>query len=1491
PRQHQHQHDDQHRRPPSATPLPEAPDISSEAIDCLCGSPVDDGFSIACDVCSRWCHSACFGIAPGGPVPESFLCWVCRPRSADERAAAVQLQRERLSGGLLGPSAGAGFGEGGLGLGLGDEGGKQRRRLSPGTDRRARRGHAAAPFSEGTGPAKRRRRPSVLHPPPTPTLPASTNALHPHPLPAVPQQPGADEEHIDVDAEGWRSTYVQITHDIVPDDDTRTKLRRAAQHWRGITAISSPPPSPPLAIRPLPSSPAPTPISSSTNNTYPSSSCRPPAYAAYTTRPIPSSSLLTPFPSTITPASSYLREPTNGYAHLGMPKPHVHLLGPPLGVALDARGAGGEGRFVRWGCRPNAVLRPVLCREGRGKRAKFGVRYERRKEEEVGDKEGEDKEEMEEKEKEEDETTLGFAVFALRDLQAGEEVVLGWEWDDGHAVHRLPALLRAPQMFPRGPSDAAQSPAALTHLRHQLAGILHALASTFTTCACGARARDCALSAMAAVVARLEAASSSSSTSASASASSFPPSSSSSSNSTLPPHDPSAWTWARAPDDAGRQERGFGRWADVDLGPLVGAKRGFRTRERVPYSGGMGGMELVEDDEDFEHADRNGNGNGNGMGKESGTRKAKRDEMRVNGRRVLAGRAAVEAGQEEEVGSGFTFSVVPPNEAAAAGDVRQRGSGKGKARAMHNDEDVEMDCVPGRSTDPLTPPTASLHPAATSCASPVPTTHTQPIREPRPPDPPPAPHDEERMPPKMRKRWMHRAVQARLHAEVAQLQTATAGKEEGVGKDLDGRKEFDGRKVEAHRGLGIRFEDAPDPAPPAPDTHAPRLMPPPPMPAALDPTTVSSQRARSTTPTPSPPSPSPSPHLPTPHLSVSPRILHPDIHAQHADQLHADLGGADARPTGTSPLNGFADLSLMSPALMRAGGDKDGQLEGPTSVPSPSPPPPPPPTRADMPQQETEPELGSGVDEGARVDEDVEMGSVDDVQGGGRGTEVLDEKMQDTVGEEPAAVPWSPLRRADKADVLPAVDVPDPEPRMELASALTPVVLEELPILEVERTLSEAKASPSPLDSMASTPPARPSRSPAPIVHVRDASPAEHIAEQLDEHQVEDTIAPLLRAPSMEAEALVAPANIPSPSPSPSPRPSVGPIDTTDAVDDAHPFDNQPRTIAKALPPDHFFDTDDEEEWKRQMDVDEPSSTHAPHSPAANAHEDQDEDMEDIPRRSSVSRTTRSPQLVSSESEGDADEPREQPLVHRDRRSSVDSSRSASVTLNVETGAADAQMDEPPPSTGSTIEPSDAPPLSAESASSTVDLTTEERPPSPDTTPSPAQDTSCANPPAKSASPSPADSLASPTAPEHQLSPAPAHDGPAHDHAAQPKVKLSLRDFVLRKKKQREEQEATKSTQASPMSVTSALAPEDGDGERGTTPVPAARSTVTPISTSDANPSATSHTDIRTTALPTPSPAVSLSTSLANAGMNGADAKRSPLTVNSQLQLLRLRTP
>ncbi|KAJ7245255.1 hypothetical protein C8J57DRAFT_1242251 [Mycena rebaudengoi] len=45
-----------------------------EAIRCRCGSGADDGFSIACDACGRWCHAACFGVQKES-VPEDWACW------------------------------------------------------------------------------------------------------------------------------------------------------------------------------------------------------------------------------------------------------------------------------------------------------------------------------------------------------------------------------------------------------------------------------------------------------------------------------------------------------------------------------------------------------------------------------------------------------------------------------------------------------------------------------------------------------------------------------------------------------------------------------------------------------------------------------------------------------------------------------------------------------------------------------------------------------------------------------------------------------------------------------------------------------------------------------------------------------------------------------------------------------------------------------------------------------------------------------------------------------------------------------------------------------------------------------------------------------------------------------------------------------------------------------------------------------------------------
>jgi len=373
------------RAAPQDDDLPHA--AGSDSINCICGYSFDDGFSIACDDCSRWCHAACFEIVQGG-VPEEWRCWVCAPRPVD-RDRAVRLQTQRKQDAIRAENE------------------KRRRQLSPGVDRKHRRQTALA--VDGSNSRRKRR--------------TSVNV-----------QTTGEDEHVTVD-EPWMHSYIPIFQDVVPHHQVSDNLRRQAKQWRGVSALSDPafplrpldnspvvlstPPLSQTSIRPLPQSSFSHPILSSHTNP----SVLPPSYAMHTTQSIPSSKFITPYTSTIIPSSAYLSDPLNAYAHHGMPKPFVHLFGPPLDVALDARITGNEARFVRSGCRPNAVLRPVIC-----PRAKSNAEHGSPS-------------------KCDDPGTLTFGVFALRDIKANEEVVLGWEWDDGNAVHHLPALIETPHLF------------------------------------------------------------------------------------------------------------------------------------------------------------------------------------------------------------------------------------------------------------------------------------------------------------------------------------------------------------------------------------------------------------------------------------------------------------------------------------------------------------------------------------------------------------------------------------------------------------------------------------------------------------------------------------------------------------------------------------------------------------------------------------------------------------------------------------------------------------------------------------------------------------------------------------------------------------------------------------------------------------------------------------------------------------------------------------
>ncbi|KAK0234397.1 hypothetical protein EDD85DRAFT_843678 [Armillaria nabsnona] len=128
----------------------------------------------------------------------------------------------------------------------------------------------------------------------------------------------------------------------------------------------------------------------------PPDSVLPPTYTLHTAQRVGSGTFLIPYLSVVTSARSYVEDPLNGYAYARVPRVFVHLIpshdeSDDCGVALDARLAGNAARWIRSGCYPNVEIH--------------------------ANEDG------------------GWGVYAIRELSAGDEIVLGWEWDDAHPIH------------------------------------------------------------------------------------------------------------------------------------------------------------------------------------------------------------------------------------------------------------------------------------------------------------------------------------------------------------------------------------------------------------------------------------------------------------------------------------------------------------------------------------------------------------------------------------------------------------------------------------------------------------------------------------------------------------------------------------------------------------------------------------------------------------------------------------------------------------------------------------------------------------------------------------------------------------------------------------------------------------------------------------------------------------------------------------------------
>ncbi|KAL0568877.1 SET domain-containing protein 3, partial [Marasmius crinis-equi] len=820
---------------------PEDPSYLSEPISCICGFTLDDGWSIGCDGCPRWCHGICMGFHEKDKenLPERWWCWACKPRPLDaERAKRIQMARLGLGtggGALQGPGQVQILGwENGHGEQNANGRGNRR---SPGVERRTRKPSGTEAFD-----GKRRRRMSSAVGPVgqgmSPTV--STPSL----------QPNGEDEHITVDDDAAQNTYVDITSEPPRPQpiDPRDHLRQQAHSWRGVTAIGPskppyshlqpihmahpypPPTQHPIALHPLPA------------NHSQAAQFVPPSYSVHATRPIPSSAFITTYPALITPTSEYLKDPLNAYALLGMPKPYVHLVGD---VALDARWCGGKAR----------------AEGGKGKGKEQQVEGDGDVDmDSAGERQGDD--EGPGNEAETGNEILSFALFALNDLRANEEVVLGWEWDDGNVVHQLPALIGS-----EGVRTDGNRPPNLNvpHIKAQMSNILHALQSTFTTCACGQSSKTCVLRRMQELV---QGSSGSLPSDATPAGAPHPPTPSLGNgyfplfHQQLPPHTPfsphpgtpfplpltpglpfppatpflpptpqvegipstpmsslpphlqhtsakvsapasapvassstlSLSTFPAAKDDlshrssdaplhtdAEKDKPPAEIWgpktnlptrqkhptlnlslpvhSDLNLGPLIGAKRGIRARERVAGAGGLEGCEMWPLEDDF-------------------------DDIRNRGRRTPSPPPQAARGDLP----GLVVDPGSPSPTRPKRDLRglgldtldggywdRKGKGKAKAKAVEEKEAVEVDKGDvGGTYQPRTRRRTrsqqiqpETHADGDAIMEPVADTAEPPERSPSPP-----PLVEDQMPPKMRKRRIQQEAKAfttKDRAEVAKV--------------------------------------------------------------------------------------------------------------------------------------------------------------------------------------------------------------------------------------------------------------------------------------------------------------------------------------------------------------------------------------------------------------------------------------------------------------------------------------------------------------------------------------------------------------------------------------------------------------------------------------------------------------------------------------------------------------------------------------------------
>jgi hypothetical protein len=437
----------------------------SSIIRCICPYDDDDGFTIQCERCFVWQHALCVGISQDN-VPEEYLCERCSPRIVFvDQATQRQTIRRRAEEGIRRARSDMD----------GDDMLSEARdfavRQVPVPDKsrqmptkHAKRrsiplddyGQADVASQKRTQP--KRRMSSIKGK----NKPVSTATNHESSAGGNTVDNG-DDSGFDESYEPWQFEYTPIASNTCGDPSLRDRLlaltnnrnsrrRPRRRHRRAATSASldgsnavvqfiNPPHVPEFDRLPKPAStivkaiphsspsffapcsnPLGAPLSGGSVSTpYP----RPTIHALFSSSAISAGSFICEARGELIALDRYRSDPVNQYSTLGVLKPMVRAVGRPWSLAIDQRLFSNESRFIRSGCHPNAVVKPVVLTRPQGGSSNASSR---------ATSPGIDSDSSAQQ-------RLVFGVFATTDIGRREEIVLPWDWDDDHALHSLPSLL------------------------------------------------------------------------------------------------------------------------------------------------------------------------------------------------------------------------------------------------------------------------------------------------------------------------------------------------------------------------------------------------------------------------------------------------------------------------------------------------------------------------------------------------------------------------------------------------------------------------------------------------------------------------------------------------------------------------------------------------------------------------------------------------------------------------------------------------------------------------------------------------------------------------------------------------------------------------------------------------------------------------------------------------------------------------------------------